>query len=184
MTILVEDGDPWHVTLALDFSTDRAGRIVVLYLKARPNGCPQRRPAFPRAKEDREMTTERPISRRTVLAALPVAGIVVAQPRCVASDAEPAATQEASPELRSLIEAHEAAYTALDAVICRPGVSGGAYDDADRVEQKALLSLCSYPAISTGDRRAKARYLMAIEERGELDLPEHMQAILQSMGNG
>ena len=124
------------------------------------------------------MTAERPISRRTVLAALPVAGIVVAQPRCVASDAEAAATQEASPE--------QAAYTALtlNAVIWRPGVSGHAYDDADRVEQKALLTLCSYPAIETRDRRAKAGYLMAIEGRGELDLPQHMQAILQSMWNG
>ena len=37
------------------------------------------------------MTGTIPITRRNVLAALPVAGIVVAQPRCVASDAEAAA---------------------------------------------------------------------------------------------
>ncbi|WP_288142170.1 hypothetical protein [Mesorhizobium sp.] len=45
----------------------------------------------------------------------------------------------------------------------------------------ALLAICSYPAISRGDRRAKAEYLLAAEARGELDLEEHMQAILHSM---
>ena len=51
------------------------------------------------------------ITRRNLLAALPVAGIVVAQPRCVASDAEAAARpSKASSELEALIEAHWAAY--------------------------------------------------------------------------
>jgi hypothetical protein len=131
------------------------------------------------------MTTEKHISRRTVLAALPAASVVLAQPRCVASDAEAAAPRRASPQLRSLIQAHKAAYTALlDTVIDQPGVSKRAYDDADRVEQRALLAVCSYPAIDVGDRQAKAHYLQAIETRGELDLPQHMQAILRSMRSG
>ncbi len=131
------------------------------------------------------MTTEKHISRRAVLAALPVAGVVVAQPRCVVSDAEAAAPRQASPELRALIQAHKAAYTALlDTVADQPGVSKHAYADADRVEQRALLAICSYPAINVGDRQAKARYLQAIEARGELDLPQHIQAILRSMRNG
>ena len=131
------------------------------------------------------MTTERHISRRTVLTALPIAGLVVAQPRCVASDAEAAASQQASKKLRSLIDAHRAAYAALlDTFVDQPGGSKRAYDDADRVEQRALLAICSYPAVEIGERRAKARYLAAIEARGELDLPEHMQAILRSMTNG
>ena len=41
--------------------------------------------------------------------------------------------------------------------------------------------MCSYPAIEEADCRVKARYLLAIEARGELDLEEHMQAVLRSM---
>lgn len=42
----------------------------------------------------------------------------------------------------------------------------------------------SYPATSRGDRRTKAHYLLTVEARGELDLEEHMQAILHSMMQG
>ena len=47
-------------------------------------------------------------------------------------------------------------------------VSGRTSRAADRVEQKALLAVCSYPAI---DRRPQCQsaYLLAIEARGELD---------------
>ncbi|WP_167484204.1 hypothetical protein [Mesorhizobium tamadayense] len=44
-----------------------------------------------------------------------------------------------------------------------------------------MLAVCSFPAISRGDRRAKVEYLLTVEARGELDLEEHMQAILLSM---
>ncbi|CAH2396760.1 hypothetical protein MES4922_170146 [Mesorhizobium ventifaucium] len=36
------------------------------------------------------------------------------------------------------------------------------------------------PAVSEADRRAKAKYLLNVEARGELDLKEHMQAVLRS----
>ena len=54
------------------------------------------------------------------------------------------------------------------------------YDRASRAEERALLAVCVYPAVRKGDRLAKARYLLEIEARGELDLPEHMQALLRS----
>jgi hypothetical protein len=175
--------------LGIDLSADRAGRSVVLYTDgARPDRRSQRHAGTcHRAKEDCEMATKKHISRRTVLAALPAAVVVVAQPRCVVSDAEAAAPRRvnASWELRTLIEAHKVAYRQFIAtVVDRSNVSERTSRAADRVEQKALLAVCSYPAIEIGDRRAKARYLLAIEARGELDLPEHMQAILRSMRNG
>ncbi|QPC95850.1 hypothetical protein [Mesorhizobium sp. INR15] len=61
-------------------------------------------------------------------------------------------------------------------------VGGGGCDPAkaSREEERALLAICGYPAVGEGDRLAKAQYLLEIEARGELDLAEHMQAILQS----
>jgi hypothetical protein len=104
------------------------------------------------------MIAGRPVTRRTVLAALPVAGVVVAHSSCVASDAEAAVPRrhKASPELQSLIEAHKVAYRHFANTV----VDRRTYQAADLVEQRALL---------------------AIEARGELDLPEHMQAILRSI---
>lgn len=58
--------------------------------------------------------------------------------------------------------------------------SGGDYDTASRAEEEALLAICAHPAVREGDRFAKARYLLEIEARGELDLPEHTQALLRS----
>ena len=113
------------------------------------------------------MTSTNPITRRAVLAALPLAGIVVAQPRCVASAAD------ASPELDARIEAHRAAYRAF--------VDRAVDSDLGHAEERALLAICAYPAVSQTERCRKVRYLLAIESRGELDLPEHMQAVLRSM---
>ncbi|MEI8700901.1 MAG: hypothetical protein EOR99_07280 [Mesorhizobium sp.] len=112
------------------------------------------------------------ITRRTLLAFTAVASVVepaFAEGKCT------------SRELQALIGAHEAAYVALHRVVHRAGSNSHDRKRADRIEQEALLAICSYPAISRGDRRAKAEYLLATETRGELDLEEHMQAILHSM---
>ncbi|RWP14159.1 hypothetical protein [Mesorhizobium sp.] len=115
------------------------------------------------------------VTRRTLLAFIAVPSFV-----------EPtfAEGEGASPELQALIGAHEAAYDALHRVVHRVGSSRHDRNRADRIEENALLAICSYPAISRGDRRAKAEYLLATEARGELDLEEHMQAILHSMMRG
>ncbi|CAN7636000.1 hypothetical protein [Mesorhizobium sp. LjNodule214] len=76
---------------------------------------------------------------------------------------------------------HETAYCALHRVVHRAGSSRHDRKRADRIEEQALLAICSYPATSRSDRRAKAKYLLTVEARGELDLEEHMQAILHSM---
>ncbi|WP_292447411.1 hypothetical protein [Mesorhizobium sp.] len=54
------------------------------------------------------------------------------------------------------------------------------HDSASRAEERALLAICAYPAVREADRLTKARYLLEIEARGELDLAEHMQALLRS----
>jgi hypothetical protein len=61
-------------------------------------------------------------------------------------------------------------------------ISGGSSDSdrAGREEERALLAICSYAAVGEGDRVAKAGYLLDIEARGELDLAEHMPAVLRS----
>ncbi|SJM35574.1 hypothetical protein [Mesorhizobium delmotii] len=82
--------------------------------------------------------------------------------------------------MQALIEAHETAYVALHRVVHRAGSSHDR-KRADRIEEQALLAICSFPAISRSDRRVKAEYLLTVEARGELDLEEHMQAILHSM---
>lgn len=111
------------------------------------------------------------ITRRTLLA---LAGGAVA--------ADPAsAGVRTSPKLQALIAGHGAAYAAFHRVVHRAGSSREDRERADGIEQDALLAICSYPAISRDDRRAKAKYLLAVEALGELDLGEHMQAVLQSM---
>jgi hypothetical protein len=87
----------------------------------------------------------------------------------------------ASPELKAMIAAHQMAYAEFHATVHRVGGSRDDCEQADKVEQDALLAVCSYPATSRDDRRTKATYLLAVEARGELDLPQHMQAILHSM---
>ena len=84
-------------------------------------------------------------------------------------------------DLAALIEAHKAAYADFMTSIRK---SHGTRDDhaaCSRAEEDALLAVCGLPAASDLDRRAKATYLLEIEARGELDLREHMQAVLLSM---
>jgi len=90
-------------------------------------------------------------------------------------------TEWISPELQALIAAHETAYAAFDRIVHRPDSKKHDRERAGLVEEEALLAVCSYPAIVVGDRRAKAEYLLTVEARGELDLEEHMQAVLRSM---
>jgi hypothetical protein len=115
------------------------------------------------------------VTRRTLLAFTAVASVV-----------EPtfADGEGISRELRALIATHETAYDALHRVVHRASSSGQDRQQADRIEEQPLLAICSYPATSRGDRRVKAEYLLTVEARGELDLEEHMQAILQSIMYG
>ena len=85
-----------------------------------------------------------------------------------------------SPELRKLIDAHRTAYGAFVEMIRSTGAKSGGPAKASRIEEKALLAVCAFRAQSEGDRRAKARYLLEIEARGELDLPQHIRAVLRS----
>lgn len=73
-----------------------------------------------------------------------------------------------------------AAYAAFGEAVQEVGGARRGYERASREEEMALLAICAYPAVAEGDRLAKARYLLEVEARGELDLPEHMQALLRS----
>ncbi|ESY52065.1 MULTISPECIES: hypothetical protein [unclassified Mesorhizobium] len=112
------------------------------------------------------------ITRRTLLAFTAVASVV-----------EPtfAEGEGSSRGLQALIATHETAYDALHRAVHRAGSSRHDRMRADRIEEQALLAICAFPATSGGDRRLKAEYLLTVEARGELDLEEHMQAILHSM---
>ncbi|TPK52900.1 MULTISPECIES: hypothetical protein [unclassified Mesorhizobium] len=114
------------------------------------------------------------ITRRTLLA---LTGAAVAVDPVSAS-------ASSSPKLQALIAAHQATYDEFHRVVHRAGSRRDDRERVDEVEQEALLAVCSYPAISRDDRRAKAKYLLAVEARGELDLEEHMQAILRSTMRG
>lgn len=85
-----------------------------------------------------------------------------------------------SRDLRALIKTHKATYAAF--VTAVQGMHSGdqTHARASRTEEKALLAVCAYPAVGESDRRAKARYLLKIEARGELDLAQHMQTLLHS----
>ncbi|MBZ9673082.1 hypothetical protein LB543_22110 [Mesorhizobium sp. ESP7-2] len=121
----------------------------------------------------REITTTK-INRRVLL----VHSSAIAFASTVA---ETACTAEPPPsKIRALIEAHMTAYAAFGKAVHEMGASSRSYDRASREEERALLAICACPAASAGDRLAKARYLLEIEARGELDLPEHMQALLCS----
>jgi hypothetical protein len=109
----------------------------------------------------------------SVLIASTVAATAFAtEPRC--------RNRESSRDLRALIKAHKATYAAFGKTIHEMDGSNRGHDRASRDEERALLAVCAYPAVSEGDRRAKARYLLKIEARGELDLAEHMKALLRS----
>lgn len=83
-------------------------------------------------------------------------------------------------KLQALIEAHTTAYAAFRQAIHEVGGSSREHDRASQEEETALLAICAYPAVSKGDRLAKAQYLLEVEARGELDLPDHIQALLRS----
>jgi hypothetical protein len=91
---------------------------------------------------------------------------------------QPGRDREPSSDLRALIEAHQTAYAAFGKAVHERGSSD--QDRASREEERALLAICAYSPATKGDRLAKSRYLLEIEARGELDLPEHIQALLRS----
>ncbi|TRC93129.1 hypothetical protein FJV76_19290 [Mesorhizobium sp. WSM4303] len=112
------------------------------------------------------------VTRRTLLAFAAVASVV--EPSLARSDAN-------ATELRARIAAHEEAYAALLQIVHQSGSTWQDRKTADRVEQQALLAICCHPTTGSSERRAKAEYLLKVEARGELDLEEHMQALLHSM---
>jgi len=85
-----------------------------------------------------------------------------------------------SDSLQALMEAHKISYAAFAEALHDKGGGRNQSDGASREEERALLAICGYPAVGEADRLAKARYLLEIEGRGELDLAEHMQAVLRS----
>ncbi|BCM18007.1 hypothetical protein [Mesorhizobium sp. J8] len=102
----------------------------------------------------------------------------------VAADAHSAKAlkhnRQPSKDLIALIEAHKTSYAAFGKLVHKTGSHSRDHIEAGREEERALLAICAYRAVKEGDRLAKARYLLEIEARGELDLPEHMQALLRS----
>ena len=103
---------------------------------------------------------------------------------CAVVDPTFAEGEGTSRELRALIATHETAYERVQRVVHREGSSLHDRKPADRIEEQALVAICSFPVTSQGDRRAKANYLLTVEARGELDLEVHMQAILHAMMRG
>ncbi|MBZ9603713.1 hypothetical protein [Phyllobacterium chamaecytisi] len=120
------------------------------------------------------------IDRRALL--LGCGSAVIAAPVAAAAFAvEPLPRdREPSRDLLALINAHETTYEAFGKAIQAMDGNNRDHDKASRAEEKALLAVCTYSAISDGDRRTKAQYLLKIAARGELDLAEHMQALLHS----
>jgi len=118
------------------------------------------------------------INRRALL--FHSSSAIFASTVAAAALAEPHRERVASNKLRALIQAHATAYAAFGKAVHEMGCSSRDHDEADREEERALLAICAYPAVIEGDRLAKARYLLEIEARGELDLPEQMQALLRS----
>ncbi|ESX58349.1 hypothetical protein X760_19385 [Mesorhizobium sp. LSHC422A00] len=92
----------------------------------------------------------------------------------------PGQDPEPSNKLRTLIDVHKAAYASFGEALHEIGRGRSGSDGASREEERALLAICRYAAVGEGDRLAKAGYLLEIEARGELDLAEHMQAVLRS----
>lgn len=86
----------------------------------------------------------------------------------------PSREKGSSDSLRALIEAHKIAYAAFGEGLHDMGGGSSEFDRASREEERALLAICGYLAVGQADRLAK------IEARGELDLAEHMQAVLRS----
>lgn len=120
------------------------------------------------------------LSRRALLvqSGAAVFASTVAETACAAE--APRRAPGSSSTLRALIEAHMTAYAAFGKAIHETGGGSRDHDRASRAEERALLAICAYPAVSESDRSVKAQYLLEIEARGELDLPQHMQALLRS----
>lgn len=120
------------------------------------------------------------IDRRALL--LSCGSAVIAAPAAAAALAIEPLRRDGKPsrDLLALIKAHETTYEAFGKAIQTINGNDRDHDEASRAEEKALLAVCAYSAISEGDRRTKARYLLQIAARGELDLAEQMQALLHS----
>lgn len=88
---------------------------------------------------------------------------------------------ERSHELPNLIEAHRIAYAAFCKAFHATVNKSDDIAARSREEEEALMAICSFQAGSRNELRAKAEYLLEVEARGELDLREQMQAVLQSM---
>jgi uncharacterized membrane protein len=124
-------------------------------------------------------------TRRKFLTAIPAVTVaaITAQPVFAETPVKQAlrpSLSKPSPELRKLIDAHRTAYRAFVETIRVTGAGSGGPARAGQIEEKALLAVCAFRAQSQADRRAKARYLLEIEARGELDLPQHMRAVLRA----
>ncbi|NGO52938.1 hypothetical protein [Allomesorhizobium camelthorni] len=117
------------------------------------------------------------ISRRNMLAGTAAIGAAIAGTGTAADLRE----EKPSRALWTLIETQEAAYAKFMMAIRKPNGSRNDHAAASRDEEKALVAVCGFPAATDTDRRAKATYLLQVEARGELDLREHMQAVLLSM---
>jgi len=126
-----------------------------------------------------EVTTSR-INRRALLVHSGAAVFTSTMTKTACATEPSRRDRVASNNLRALIEAHMTAYAAFGKAVHEMGGGSRGYDRAGRGEERALLAVCAYPAVSDGDRFAKARYLLEIEARGELDLPGQMQALLRS----
>jgi hypothetical protein len=126
-----------------------------------------------------EFTMSR-IDRRALL--LSCGSAVIAAPVAAAAFAVEPLRRDRDPsfDLLALIKAHETTYEAFGKAIQAMDGNNRDHDKASRAEEKALLAVCAYSAISEGDRRTKAQYLLKIAARGELDLAEQMQALLHS----
>ena len=124
-------------------------------------------------------------TRRKLLAAIPAVAVaaVTAQPAFAKAPDEPIlkpSRSTPSPDLQKLIDAHRTAYRAFAEMIRATDVNRTGRAKASRIEEKALLAVCAFRARSEGDRRAKARYLLKVEARGELDLPQQIRAVLRA----
>lgn len=103
-----------------------------------------------------------------------------------AADSEAAASgkgpqQQPSRDLLNLIYEHRSAYALFCHAMHASGHNAGETAKIGRDEETALLAICSFRTLTDCDRRTKAEYLLEIERRGELDLGEHIRAVLQSM---
>ncbi|MDW6020312.1 hypothetical protein SAZ10_00890 [Mesorhizobium sp. BAC0120] len=127
------------------------------------------------------MTDSTRTTRRRVLTAMPAITMAVALAMPASGEVLQSDKPTESPELQALIEAHREAYRSFMELLHRSGGKSRPASAADRIENEALLAVCAFRAQSEADRQTKAQYLLEVEERGELDLPEHMQAVLRSM---